>query len=246
MMEFNKENSSKTVAYLSIFTALGAVLDMIPTIPFFYGGVWDSWLFVLSPLFGIILGPYLGALSVGMSSIIGHMVYVRDPIELLFMWGGALCAAAAGWIYQKKWKPIIGIYSILLAGYFIYPVSWSLPLIGIWDILVGYIVTIIFGYLAFTGELDSTRSDSATFLFAAVIGLELDILLRVFILVPGQVWPLLFTLETLQIIWLTAGIITPLKVVIATIATLTLAHSLIPLLQNENIGILGENELLDS
>ena len=241
MMEFTMEDSSKTVAYLAIFTALGAVLDMIPTIPFFYGGVWDSWLFVLSPLFGIILGPYLGALSVGMSNIIGHMVYARDPLELLFMWGGALCAASAGWVYQKRWRPVLGIYSLLLIGYFVYPVSWVLPLIGIWDILVGYVVTIIFGYAVLSGRLESMRNNSAVFLFAAVIGLELDILLRVFILVPGQIWTIMFTLEALQVIWLSAGIITPLKVVIATIATLTLAHSLIPILEGGS----GEMEVLN-
>ncbi|MHA2081236.1 MAG: hypothetical protein ACW99H_08845, partial [Candidatus Thorarchaeota archaeon] len=70
-------NSSRTVAFVAIFAAMTAVLDIIPAFGF-TSGVWDSWSFLLSPIVGILLGPYLGAISVGLGSFLGHTIYYRD------------------------------------------------------------------------------------------------------------------------------------------------------------------------
>ncbi|WP_455278795.1 hypothetical protein [[Eubacterium] cellulosolvens] len=42
------------------FAAVAAVLDSIPGIPQFESGVWYSWIFLVVPLFGFILGPVDG------------------------------------------------------------------------------------------------------------------------------------------------------------------------------------------
>ena len=136
-------NPSRTVAFVAIFAAMTAVLDIIPAFGF-TSGVWDSWAFLLSPIVGILLGPYLGALSVGLGSFLGHTIYYRDPTEFLFMLGLSMGAAVAGFVYQRRWKPVFGIYTAMLLGYFIYPVTWGLPLWGIWDILVGYVILLIY------------------------------------------------------------------------------------------------------
>ena len=191
----------------------------------------------MSPLIGILLGPYIGALAVGLGTLVGHFVYFRDIFELVFMIGAPLGAAVAGLVYQHRWKPVFGVYTILLLGYFLYPVSWILPLWGIWDILAGYGVLLLF-ILLVTRDLipqSGERRRLLNILFATVIGLEADVLLRVFILVPGQTYWLFygFTPEMLQLIWLVAGIITPLKVAMATLVGVTVGLSLLRILPHQ-------------
>ena len=79
-----------------------------------------------------------------------------------------------------------------------------------------------------------------------MIALESDILFRVFVLVPGQVhWILGMFPEVLYDIWLVAGFITPIKVVLATIVTVTLGLQLLRTLerQGESVGLHNENTL---
>lgn len=228
-------NQSRFVAFVAVFTAMVAVLDAIPTLPAFYAGVWDSWPFLLSPIIGILLGPYVGALSVGLGSFLGHMIYFRDPTELLFMLGLPLGTAVAGFVYQKRWRPVFGIYTAMLLCYFIYPVSWELPLWGIWDILLGFGVVLIYSVLTTRGIWSNTseRYNLLLLVFCSVIALETDILFRVFVLVPGQMHWLFYgwTATELYYIWLGAGFITPIKVVLATIVAITLGRQLLRVLE---------------
>ncbi|MFW9768612.1 MAG: hypothetical protein ACFFF9_13970 [Candidatus Thorarchaeota archaeon] len=243
-------NSSRTVAFLAVFTAMIAILDVIPTIPGFYAGIWDSWPFLLAPIVGILLGPYLGALSVGLGSLIGHMIFIRaDPTELLFMWGLALGAAVAGFVYQKKWLPVLGIYTAMLTGYFIYPVTWELPLWGIWDILIGYGIVLIFSFMTVRGLLSNIteRKRVLLLLFSTVIALETDILFRVLVLVPGQVYWFIYgwTPSYLAFIWSAAGFITPIKVAVAAFVSVTLGLQLLRSLERhgDSVGLHNENTL---
>jgi hypothetical protein len=236
---------------MAIFSALAIILDSIPIIPGFYSGVWDSWLFLMSPLFGIILGPLVGAASISLGSFIGHLIYFRDPFELIFMWGAPLGAGIAGLVYQKRWKEVIILYSGLLAGYFITPISWQLPLWGIWDILVGFCVILIFSMLCHMQYWERTGEYREKYLlfFATMIGLESDVLFRVFILIPGQTYRLFygFSVEGLQTLWWSAGFIIPLKVIMSVVVVLLVGKSLIRILfrdmtsrNNSELGVLTE------
>jgi hypothetical protein len=242
-------NSSRTVAFVAIFAAMIAVLDIIPTLPTFYAGIWDSWPFLLTPLIGILLGPYLGALSVGLGSLIGHTIYYRDPTEFLFMWGLSLGAAVAGFVYQRRWKPVFEIYTVMLVGYFVYPVTWGLPLWGIWDILVGYGIVLIYSIVTSRGIWSNTDQQHKLLLllFCTVIALETDILFRVFVLVPGQTYWFFYGWTPIELyyIWLGAGFVTPIKVILATIVTVTLGHQLLAALEQQGESIsFGDAESL--
>jgi len=240
-------NSSRTVALVAIFAALTAVLDIIPAFGF-TSGVWDSWAFLLSPIVGILLGPYLGAYSVGIGSLIGHTIYYREPTELLFMLGLSIGAAVAGFVYQRRWKPVLGIYTAMLLGYFIYPVTWVLPLFGIWDILVVYGFVLVYSVVTKRGIWTNSNERYNLFLliFCTVIALETDILFRVFVLVPGQVhWLFGWTPEILYGMWLVAGFITPIKVILAVLVMVTLGRQLLRGLEHQGDSIaLGDSDLL--
>ncbi len=239
-------NRSRAVSVQALFAAIVVVLDTVPIIPGFYSGVWDSWLFLLSPLVGILLGPFSGAATVALGTALGHLIYFRDPFELLFMAGAPLGAAMAGFVYQRRWRPVLGIYSMMLAAYFVYPVSWTLPLWGIWDVLVGFGVVVLFSLLV-RGGLRTGRPLQKRWLMlglASVVGLESDILLRICILVPGQTYWLFYGLtpEMLSLLWLGAGLVTPIKVVLAVLVSITLGVPTLSILEKESNPIVVQRD----
>jgi hypothetical protein len=238
-------SGSRTLTFTAIFAAMIAVLDSIPIIPGFYSGVWDSWIFMLSPIVGILLGPVLGVIAVGLGGLVGHLVYFRDPLELIFMLGAPVGAGVAGLVYQQRWRYVFTIYSLLLLAYFITPVTWVLSLWGIWDVLAGF--ALIFGVMVLSGFSTSAKnllsSINSRLVLGTVIGLESDILVRIFILVPGQTYWFFYGMpvEELQLLWLAAGFITPIKVILAAIATLAICK---PLLRYFQEHIADSNEHL--
>lgn len=242
-------NSGKSqfVAFTAVFAAMAAALDFILT-PGFYSGIWDSWIFLLSPLVGVLLGPIGGFVAIGIGSIAGHMLFFRDVFELVYMIGAPLGAAMAGLVYEKRWKLVFTIYTLLLGGFLIYPVSWALPLFGIWDILVGFGFVLVFTVLTRRGwwEDENDKRNLLNLVFCTVIGLETDILTRVFLLVPGQTYWLFygFTVEDLQIIWLGAGIITPIKVLLAVILMVTVGYQVLKVIP-DNWKHVKENDILE-
>ncbi|MCF2138290.1 MAG: hypothetical protein K9W43_13745 [Candidatus Thorarchaeota archaeon] len=223
--------ASNQISLIAVFAAMVAVLDAIPMLPGFSSGVWDSWLFLISPLVGIILGPAAGAMSVGLGTLVGHMIYFRDPYELLFMLGAPVGAAVSGLVYDGRWREAVVINTLLFAAYFLTPVTWSLPLWGIWDTLSTYIVLIVIAsYVTFRhGSRPQWMSRKVLVGLSAVFGLEADILTRIFFLIPCQTYWLFygFTPEQLAVLWLVAGIITPLKVVFAGFITVLIGCPLL-------------------
>lgn len=239
---------SRSITLTTIFAAMVAVLDSIPMIPGFYGGIWDSWGFMLSPIVGILLGPVLGAISVGLGGLVGHLIYFRDPLELVFMIGAPAGAGVAGLVYEQKWRIVLAIYSLLLLGYFMTPITWILSLLGIWDVLVVYVITLgltLFSNLrkSESGIVDSTTSK---LVLGTVIGLEVDILVRIFILIPGQFWWFFYGIpvEELQLLWLVAGVITPIKVILSAMATVAIGKSLLHHFQYQKSDSIN-NQLID-
>jgi hypothetical protein len=230
---------SRSITFTAIFAAMIAILDSIPTIPEFYAGVWDSWGFMLSPIVGILLGPVFGAISVGLGGIVGHIVYIRDPLELIFMIGSPLGAGMAGLVYEHKWQSVFTIYSLLLLGYFITPITWSLAFWGIWDILVGYSLVFLVTVISRIDKVSQRLRSSATIglILATIIGLESDILARIFILIPGQTYWFLYGWDAtvLQPLWMIAGIITPIKVTLAAIATVSIGLPLVRHFKEHNL-----------
>ncbi|MBD3405424.1 MAG: hypothetical protein GF411_04705 [Candidatus Lokiarchaeota archaeon] len=224
-------SNTRSVTLVAVFAAMITVLDSIPVFPGFSSGIWDSWMFVLSPLVGIMLGPVLGAISVGIGTFAGHLIFFRDPFEFFFMFGAPLGSASAGFLYRKKWKPVLGFYLLFLGAYAAYPVSWRLPLWGIWDVLLAFLILILFIALQVhprtTQWMNGTKS--SRLVFSTTIGLELDVLFRIFVFIPGQTYWLFygFTVEQLQVLWSVAAIITPLKVALATVLTLAIAAPLL-------------------
>ena len=56
--------NTKTIALIAIFAALYAALRIIPTVPMIGTGATFHLSDILAPLYGILLGPYVGGISI--------------------------------------------------------------------------------------------------------------------------------------------------------------------------------------
>jgi len=118
------KNAAKTkiIAFISIFTALYAVLRIIPTIPMMgSSGNWFSLSDVIAPIYGIILGPLTGGLSI----ILGTFVAMAMGRPVIFMFldflPATVAAVSVGLLIKNKWKYAVGINVALLVAFLIHP-----------------------------------------------------------------------------------------------------------------------------
>lgn len=224
---------SRTIALISVFAALNAVCDSIVGLP--QDIVWYGWIFVIEPLNGIILGPLPGFLSTLIGVIVGHSVYFRGEFEYLFTIGAPLGAMISGLVYQKRWKLVFAYFAVLLTAYFLTPVAWSLPVWGMWNTFLAFAVLCVASILP--KKLDSIRRRQELYVLpiSAFIGLEADILFRIFVLVPCQTYQLFygFTAETLQAIWGAAAFITPIQAVISMAVTTLIGPRALQLIRHD-------------
>ena len=208
---------------VAVFAALNVVCDSFMGIPQFAEGVWYSWIFVVEPLNGILLGPWAGFLSTLLGVIVGHFVYFRGVEEFLFTIGAPLGAMVSGLMLRDKGRWVLGYYAVLLFAYFTTPVAWQLPLWGMWDT---YCAFIALSALTLTGrgrrllESGSARRPWVLALYA-FIGLEADVLFRIFLFIPCQTYRVLYGLpvEALQYIWYAGAVTTPVQVTISALVT---------------------------
>jgi hypothetical protein len=222
-------NKTRMVSMIAVFAALNVVFDAI-IIPQFSSGVWFGFVYLIVPITGIVLGPYAGFLSTLMGVFVGHSISPRGIEEFLFTLGAPLGAMISGLIFQKKWKLVFAYYTVLLLSYFITPIAWQLPFLGMWDVYGAYlvlIITMLFIRLK-SDRINPLKNDMFLYGLCAFIGLEADILFRIFIFIPGQTYQSIFGLpiEDLQWIWVAGAVITPLKVAISTITTALLGSRL--------------------
>ncbi len=229
--------TSSAIARIALFSAMNAVFDSVPGIPQFQTGVWMSWVFITEPLTGVILGPRQGAIAVLIGVLLGHFVNYRGPAEFLFMMGAPVGAMISGHVFRGRIRVAAVYQTALLAGYFLTPVAWELPIWGMWDTYVVYVllmwravrVSKRFDVWSFRGLIDRWKDrPTLRFLFSALIGLESDILFRIFLFIPCQTYSFFygFNVETLRYIWMGGALVTPFQVAISLVAGALVARRL--------------------
>jgi uncharacterized membrane protein len=112
---------TKLIATVSIFTALYAILRIIPTVPMIgASGASFSLSDIVAPLYGLILGPYIGGLSVIIGSLIAF--FGKPPVFMgLDFLPATVAAFSAGLLVKRKWIYAIGLNVVLLAAFLIHP-----------------------------------------------------------------------------------------------------------------------------
>jgi len=152
-------------------------------------GLWRNWAIYLEPLEAIILGPWAGFSAALIGSVIARMI---KPIDF-WMFGiiaEPLGVLACGFLAKGRWKPVLAIYVIMLAAYFIHPFGRWLPFWTILDILLAFIL--IYPVAKITGNMleESLKRLSLSLVLVSFIGTVTDALTRVFLLIPAGLYML--------------------------------------------------------
>jgi hypothetical protein len=215
---------TRRISLIVTFTAASIVLDSITT-PGFSSGIWYGWVFLLSPTNGILLGPFDGFITTLLSVFIGHTLVFRESIyEYIFTLGSPIASLATGLLYRGRRKGILIYYLALLGAYFLTPISRRLPVWGMWDVYLAFITLLLWSIL-YKYKMNLLERQEVVLALTAFIGLEADILFRIFLLVPARGYSIFYGLspEVLAAIWaVPAPLITPIKVAIAVFLTVIL------------------------
>ncbi|MEM3641432.1 MAG: hypothetical protein QXH37_05890 [Candidatus Bathyarchaeia archaeon] len=225
-MDNKKLTNAVFISVVSIFAAFNIVCDSLvvpPLLP--YSGVWYSWVFISEPITGIMLGPLAGFFSSLVGVMAGHFINFIDVYEFLFTLGAPLGAMVSALVFRGKWRTVLVYYFALLGGFFAAPVSWQLPFWGMWDVYLAFAVLVVTAVVATKWKsLWNVKSNiRLVYILAlsAFIGLEADVLFRIFIFVPCQTYRLFYgyDVSVLQAIWAVGAVETPIKAALSTLVT---------------------------
>jgi hypothetical protein len=177
----------------------------------------------LEPMEGIIGGPYLGFLAATVGWIGGR--FVRPDVfwvENLFGIAEAVGALGAGFLVARKWYLTAGIYGVLLLAFLAHPLARQIPLWTLWDTYLGFMAVFIAAFLVRRmrdGKSSASRLVPTTAVIAFV-SVELDVMVRVFMLIVGglyQLYPI--PVGLLAGIFIAGAVQTPLEAIFCVLAS---------------------------
>jgi len=127
--------SARDAAFVAVFAALSAVvIEVFPGIPIV--GVSGSNIkfdAVLAPIYGLVIGPYLGFLA----ALIGGLITAGSPFSILTSFSPAVSAMVAGFLTQrdagsngsriKGWMLASLVLGLLIAGWYLTGVGQRAP-----------------------------------------------------------------------------------------------------------------------
>ena len=241
-----KNEKSTFVSFVAIFAAFNVICDSLVSSPLPYSGVWHSWIFILEPLTGIILTPLASFFSALIGVMIGHFVNFLDVYEFLFTLGAPIGAMISSLIFRGKWSIALIYYTALLGAFFVTPVSWQLPFWGMWDVYLAFICLLITSVMVKKWKtLWNTWSSSRLIYILALstfIGLEADVLFRIFILIPCQTYQLFYNwdVNALQGIWVLGAVETSTKAALSTIIAATVGLPIITAIRKMGLNMLED------
>ncbi|NIO38505.1 hypothetical protein GTO27_12530 [Candidatus Bathyarchaeota archaeon] len=237
--------NSPFVSLVAVFAAFSIVCDSLAG-PFLdISGVWFSWIFIAEPINGIVLEPYTSFLSTLIGVIVGHSIYVRGAAEFLFTLGAPIGALISSHVFRSRCRLPLVFYLILLGAFFATPVSWQLPLWGMWDVYLAFGCLILSALIMKRSRgLWDTRSTGTPskhiVALSTFIGLEADVLFRIFILVPCQTYKTIYALDAsqLQAVWMLGAFETSIKAAISMLVSAMVTPHVITALQRAGLHLI--------
>jgi uncharacterized membrane protein len=115
--------NTKAIAAIAIFAALYAALRIIPTVPMIGTGATFHLSDILAPLFGILLGPYVGGISIIIGTFAAIGLGTPAPFFGLDFLPAFVVAVSLGFLVRRKWLPVVILNAVLLVAYAVNPLT---------------------------------------------------------------------------------------------------------------------------
>jgi uncharacterized membrane protein len=109
--------NTKAIAAIAIFSALYAALRIIPTVPMIGTGATFHLSDILAPLYGILLGPYVGGISIIIGTFAAIGLGTPAPFLGLDFLPAFVVAISLGFLVKGKWLPVVILNALLLVAY---------------------------------------------------------------------------------------------------------------------------------
>ncbi|UCG36942.1 MAG: ECF transporter S component [Candidatus Bathyarchaeota archaeon] len=172
--------STQTIALTAIFASLYYVLSLItPHVPAI--GIPEiviSLEALIASVFGLVLGPYLGALAAFTGASITWIISGMSPHGLPFLLSPPLNALTVGLLYYRKWKLAFATLGLLILVFVFLPPSqplWensNVAVAVLWDKVIALLL--IFPSVKFAKHLSSTEKLPILYFLLAFIGNQTD------------------------------------------------------------------------
>lgn len=174
--------SAQNVALMAVFAALYYILSLItPYIPAIaIPEVKISLEALIATIFGLILGPYLGALTAFLGTFVSWTLPPgsMSPYVMPFLLAPPINALVTGLIYYKKWKAGFLVFCILITAFLFTPPvqplteNFHIGVAVLWDKILALLL--ILPCAKFAGKLSTPKTLPLFYFLLAFIGNQAD------------------------------------------------------------------------
>jgi len=173
---------TKTVAFIGVFAAFHATLYLISP-PF----LWRNWAIYLSPIEGIVLGPWAGFIAALIGSTLGRVLF-PSPLWMFGIVAEPLSVMSAGFLTRDKWQPVLALYGVMLVAYFVSPMGQSLPLWPMLDTILAVCLVYPAAELGKNLFSEDVKHLPVSLVIVSFVTVGVDGLTRVFLFIPAKLY----------------------------------------------------------
>jgi uncharacterized membrane protein len=174
--------SAQNVALVAVFAALYYVLSLItPYVPAVaIPEIKISLEALIATIFGIILGPYLGALTAFVGALVAWTLPPgsMSPYGMPFLLSPPMNALVTGLIYYKKWKAGFLAFCLLIIAFLFtppvqpFPQNFHVGIAVLWDKVIA--LSLILPCVIFAKQLSTSKTLPFLYFLLAFIGNQAD------------------------------------------------------------------------
>ncbi len=185
--------TSKHVALMAIFAALYFVLSLItPYVPAIgVPAIRISLEALIATVFGLVLGPYLGAAAAFLGAIVSFVYTGMLPTNIPFLLSPPLNALVSGLIFYKRWKWGFAVFAVLIVAFLFTPPvqplteNWFVAVAVLFDKVIALLL--ILPLVKFKDALSAGKA-AAFFFILGFVGNQVDNMWGSFIFATPMVY----------------------------------------------------------
>ena len=135
----------------------------------------------------MVLGPWAGFIAALIGSTLGRAL-LPSPLWMFGIIAEPLSVMSAGFLTRGKWQPVIAVYAVMLAAYFISPLGQTLPFWPMLDTIAA--VCLVYPAAKLSKNLFSENVNllPASLIIVSFITVAADGLTRVFLFIPAGLY----------------------------------------------------------